>query len=72
MNPRWLVGKTISSVEMNPFDAHVSGKLVVAHQPVIRFTDGSSIAFYTQERDDGEYGTGIEYISPSKAAGKGR
>lgn len=61
---QWLVGKTIESVDFNPFG---SGKIdsrgneIIAHDPVIRFTDGSVIWFVTQETEAGLYGTAIAY-----------
>lgn len=58
MNPNWLVGKTIAAVELNAEPDRRGGK---AHRPVIRFTDGSSISFTTQETDGGWYGTSINY-----------
>ncbi len=58
MNPKWIVGKTVASVEMQPFDDGCGGK---AFDPVIRFTYGSLITFFTQETDVGEYGTDIVY-----------
>lgn len=60
MNPKWLRGKTIATVEMRAFDDG-KGDRGKAHAPVIRFTDGTCITFYTQETETGEYGTGITY-----------
>ena len=57
-NPRWIVGKTVARVDMNPWD---SGKGNQAHSPVIHFTDGSSIRFVTEETEIGEYGTAVVY-----------
>lgn len=64
MNPRWLVGKVIAKVEMNPFD---DGRGLIAHNPVITFTDGSAIAFTTEETEIGEYGTAISYRRKNRA-----
>jgi hypothetical protein len=67
INPRWLVGKTIARVEMNPFEAHDPNQIRcgsgrrVAHDPRIYFTDGTSISFVTEETEIGEYGTDIVY-----------
>lgn len=69
-NPRWIIGKTIASVEMRPFDATGPDETIRrerAHNPLITFTDGSSIAFQTEETCD-EYGTDIVYIPKRKGA----
>lgn len=60
-NPRWIAGKTVSRVDMRPFDSgHVSyGK--IAHDPVIHFTDGSCVSFVTEETEVGVYGVDIVY-----------
>lgn len=63
-NPRWLHGKTIARVEMNPFekyDKENTGRAGIAHDPTIHFTDGSSICFMTEETEVGSYGTRIIY-----------
>jgi len=54
---RWIEGKTISSVDMR---THPSDRGGMIHDPVIRFTDGSSIRFVVEE-DDVENGVGILY-----------
>ncbi len=59
--PRWIIGKTVARVEMNPFSAGGYGRGETAHNPRIYFTDGSSIAFHTEETETGEYGTDIDY-----------
>lgn len=61
---RWVVGKTIARVEMNPFNAGGQGRGTTAHDPEIFFTDGSSIRFITEETETGEYGTEIVYRKP--------
>ena len=58
LNPRWIEGKTIAYVALRPFD---DGKGGTAHDPVIGFTDGSKIAFVTEETEVGAYGTTIIY-----------
>jgi hypothetical protein len=63
LNPKWIVGKTVSAVELNRFG---DGKGTVAHNPHIWFTDGSSIAFNTEETEIGEYGTTIVYRKPKR------
>lgn len=65
LNPRWIIGKTVALVALNPFD---DGKGGTAHDPRIIFTDGSSIAFTTEETEVGEYGTSIVYRRPRKMA----
>lgn len=57
-NPQWIKGKKVARVDMRPFD---SGHKDAATHPVIYFTDGSRLTFYTQETEGGEYGTGISY-----------
>ena len=57
-NPRWIVGKIVERVEMNPTP---DGRGGVCHGPRIFFTNGTSIAFMTEETDHGEYGTDIIY-----------
>jgi hypothetical protein len=59
-NPRWIVGKTVERVAMNPFEAGECRNFK-AHDPRIYFTDGSSIAFVTEETEGSEYGTAIVY-----------
>lgn len=65
---RWITGKTVARVEMNPFPADdgTGCRLGMAFAPRIYFTDGSSIAFGTQETEVGEYGTDIGYRKASK------
>lgn len=54
-NPRHLRRKMIARVELHRFDG---GRGVVT-DPVIHFTDGSSISFYAQETDGFDCGIGI-------------
>jgi len=68
-NPRWIEGKTIAKVEMRPFDAGMALNWN-AHDPIIRFTDGSSIQFVTEETETGEYGTNIVYSKSGGGHGK--
>lgn len=68
-NPKWIVGKTIASVEMNPKRDRIRHDTI--HSPVIQFTDGSRIYFTTEESEtcasDGSYyGTGIVYSKPKQ------
>jgi hypothetical protein len=66
-HPNWIVGKTIAHVIMNAVNEAKSGGGPM-HDPLIVFTDGSSITFHTEESNDGScYGTDIVY---RKAAGK--
>ena len=64
-NPKWIIGKTVASVEMNPFPKGSlrESRSGVAHQPCITFTDGSRIWFSTEETE-GDYGTAIAYVKP--------
>ncbi len=50
---RWFQGKTIDFVDWHPFD---DGRGGTAHDPVIYFTDGSSLSFLAEETEVGEYG----------------
>ncbi len=55
-NPKWIIGKTVERVEMNPFESREFPERIgsmVAHDPCIYFTDGSSIAFSTEETEVG-------------------
>lgn len=62
-NPRWIVGKTVEQVDMNPFD---DGKGGTAHDPRIWFTDGTGVAVSTEETEVGEYGTALIYLHKNK------
>ena len=64
-NPKWIVGKRVASVEMNPLRGGQSGGSV-SHNPVIYFADGSQIWFTVQEGSDkfgNAYGVGISYYA---------
>lgn len=66
-NPKWIVGKTIERVEMNPFKAGSDeNPRMLAHAPRIHFSDGSWIYFHTEETEVGEYGTDIGYAKPKR------
>lgn len=60
-NPKWIVGKTVAAVDMRLFEMSQEFHGKKAHDPVITFTDGSSITFITEETGTGEYGTDISY-----------
>lgn len=60
-NPRWIIGKTVATVDMCPFPAGPTAAQRFAHDPIITFTDGSSIRFVTEETEN-EYGTDIVYV----------
>ena len=71
-NPRWIIGKTVATVDMRTFPGRDNA---IAHDPIITFTDGSSIQFQTEEIGDefcsptGDmYGTSILYRKPLKGA----
>ena len=57
-NPRWLVGKTVQTVDMQPAP---DGRGGTYHQPIITFTDGSSIRFFPEETEVGNIGVDIHY-----------
>lgn len=64
-NPRWIVGKTVATVDMQPFEGYENpsaGITKQCHDPIITFTDGSHIQFITEETEVGCYGTDILYI----------
>lgn len=71
LNPKWIVGKTIASVDMCPFLARPDSSRELAHDPIVTFTDGSRITFSTQETEVGVYGTSIDYRPASRARDKG-
>jgi hypothetical protein len=60
-NPKWIIGKTVERVEMNPFGMSHDLKEPI-HDPRIYFTDGSMIGFGCEEADEGDPGTGIFYV----------
>mgnify|MGYP001582537152 CR=1 FL=1 len=62
MNPKWIIGKTVASVDMQPYD---DGRGGTAHDPVITFTDGSSIRFQIEDTE-GAMGVDILYFKPPK------
>lgn len=64
-NPKWIIGKTIISVVMNTEKAREHGNEVF-HNPIINFSDGSSISFIGEETDFGIYGVGIVYHKNDK------
>lgn len=79
MNPKHLLGKTIAAVNMRPFNAELysalgkdlrEGQGRQAHDPLITFTDGSSIRFVTEETETGNYGTDVVYIPAPKRSRK--
>lgn len=79
MNPKHLIGKTIATVNMRPFNAELysvrgkdlrEGQGRQAHDPLIVFTDGSSIRFVTEETETGIYGTDIVYVPAPKKVRK--
>ncbi len=59
-NPKWIVGKTVARVDMNPFS---DGKGSTTFRPYIMFTDGSRVWFSTDETEVGEYGISVGYSS---------
>jgi hypothetical protein len=59
-NPKWIVGKTVDRIEMRPFKCGPGASQRTAHDPIIWFTDGSSISFVTEETE-GDCGTEIVY-----------
>lgn len=60
-NPKWIVGKIVASVDNRPFEMSHEFRGKMATDPIIHFTDGSSIAFITVENGTGEYGHEISY-----------
>lgn len=62
LQPRWIIGKTVASVDMNP---QRDGRGGTAYHPVIRFTDGSMIVVHAVET---EYSPASEitYMKPPK------
>jgi hypothetical protein len=59
-----LVGKTIASVEINPFDPNDDRQYIdtMSCNPVIYFTDGSSLAFVVEETEISEYGVRFSFM----------
>lgn len=57
---RLLVGKTIKSIALCPFDPEqYSTSAEPATDPVILFTDGTSLRFLVEETEAGEYGVAL-------------
>lgn len=67
-NPKWIKGKTVAQVDLNPFPKGLEwqSRRGTAHNPVIWFTDGSSIRFITEETENDGYGTAIAYRKATK------
>jgi hypothetical protein len=58
MNLRWILGKRIVEVNMNPFPDGMGG---TTHNPVFTLEDGSQVRFAVQETEVGEYGIELVY-----------
>jgi len=57
---RALLGKTIAHVDLHPFDDANGGG--IATDPVLTFTDGTSLRFLVQETEEtGDYGVSLVY-----------
>ncbi len=64
-----LVGKTIDHVDLQPFDKDNGGG--TATDPVLRFTDGTSLRFVVQETEEtGDYGVSLIYPARPYAEGE--
>jgi hypothetical protein len=63
---RALRGKRVKSVRLHPFAPSNGGP--AATDPVIVFTDGSSLAFGVDETEMGEYGVSLCYRPARKPA----
>lgn len=68
MQPKRLIGKTIATVDMRPFSSRGNKRRhnTVAHDPLITFTDGSSISFTVEETEVGVYGVDICLRKPER------
>lgn len=62
-NPKWVIGRTITGVQMNPFS---DGRGGTVHDPTFILDNGARLRFQTQETNDLEYGTQVLYIPPGK------
>lgn len=62
-NPKWILGRTIVAVEMNPRLGR-NGGTQMAHDPVIRLDNGATLQFHVEETDDLMYGVDILYNKP--------
>lgn len=73
-NPKWIIGRTITGVDMNPFRAHPESTTDYreAHDPTIYLDNGASLAFITEETETGDYGTAIIYRKPPKQTARQR
>lgn len=61
-----LVGRTIVDVQFWSFAARPGLDRSTADDPVITLDNGARLHFITQETEVGEYGTHIEYVTPSR------
>lgn len=65
MNRKWLIGRTITDVDMGVSNRRTtSGRL--AHDPTITLDNGAKLVFHVEETVDNEYGVDISYIKPRK------
>lgn len=68
-NPKWLIGRTVVSVEMNPYRARDAPQdRSIAYNPVITLDNGAQIRFVAQETDGSEYGVAIVYNAVARKA----
>lgn len=67
-NPKWIIGRTIVAVEMNPFRASDDPSVHrVLYSPIFTLDNGAELRFVTEESDDvAEYGTAIVYLKPER------
>jgi hypothetical protein len=63
LQPRWIIGRTITNVMMNP---RPNGRGGTAYSPVITLDNNAKLYFQVDETEDLEYSTNIQYAPPSK------
>lgn len=64
-NPRWVIGQTITSIEMNKFETDCS-EHPFTFDPVICFNNGARLGFTVAETENGVYGIEPFYIPPPR------
>lgn len=66
-NPRWLLGRTIVAVEMNPFRARESADdRTMTSDPVLFLDNGACLSFFVDETDGDSYGVRLNYTTGAR------
>lgn len=67
-NPKWIIGRKIVAVDMNPFEAapETPSANRTVFDPVFTLDNGARVKFLTTETEVGEYGIDVIYMKPLK------